>query len=1145
MSYFVTLLSARVFRVSAFLGLALSVSAGAVGQGPTPPSVVPGVPTTPGFMGTVAGNNQPYGYANGNTGAPATTIAFDTVQGVAIDSLGNMYIADSQQDLGTGGAIFQVAVKTGIVSLIAGGGNNAPSNGDSPLNVFFQGTTGISIDTANNIYIVDSADEMIEKVSADFSTISIVAGKYGNKGKAGDGGSATSAQLDNPQGVVVDSIGNVYIADTGNYAIRKVDATNKNITTITGVLGNQCASSPCGDMGVASAAQLAGPIALSLDSAGNIYIMDRDGFNGNAAILSMIYESGDAAACLVELEHPTSFGLSPTAQSCSGATSKPTPGNIYSLVGVSGTCQKSPCGDGLLSINANLYFPMGITVDGAGNIFIADSGDQALREVNAQTGVISTIAGINGEMNNFTGGYSTGNGPVLAATALLNSPEGVALDTKGNLYIADTANYVVEAITAAGTIPLTPQTITFNQSLPSVTYGAAPITLTATADSGLSITYTVTGPATVSGSTLTITGVGTVAVTANQAGNTTYAAATAVTQSFTVDKGTITVAATNIQQPFGTALPSSLPYTITGLAAGNTTTGAPMVTTTYTTTSPIGTSYPITITQGNLAVSPPASATNYNPIVFDDGTLTVGGGGTQTITFPPLPATITYGSGPIPLAATSTAGLPVTYTATGSAIVAGSVGTGWTLSIVSAGPGSVTANQAGNSEYGAATPATLAFTVKQATLTVAATPISQPYGTALPSPLPYAISGLVGSDATGGAPALTTAYTTTSAVGTSFPINVAQGTLAILPPGLTGNYTFNLVPSTLTVTSGANTITFPAIPNTAYGSSVTLAAKASSTLPVSYTVTGPATLNGSTLAITGVGTVAVTATQAGNTNVAAATSVTQTFTATQAVLMVTAFPATRAFGAVNPTFTYEIQGFVNGDANGAAVLTGTPLITTPATPASAPGNYPIVPSVGTLLSTNYTFAFVNGLLTVTGAPSYIVTANPDALMIQNGQSAQTTIQLTPTNNYQGSVALSCGQLPIGLTCTFSPATLNLALVGNNMATGSVLGTLTVNTVGGTPTVSTGALFFIPGGLTGLLLAFNRKRLAKHRKVQGLLLFVMLLAGTMGLEACGGGSPNTAQPGTTSVMITAVGTGTSGTGSPNTTSFINLTVNVTP
>ncbi len=159
----------------------------------------------------------------------------------------------------------------------------------------------------------------------------------------------------------------------------------------------------------------------------------------------------------------------------------------------------------------------------------------------------------------------------------------------------------------------------------------------------------------------------------------------------------------------------------------------------------------------------------------------------------------------------------------------------------------------------------------------------------------------------------------------------------------------------------------------------------------------------------------MTANQSGSASYGAAIPVTQTFTARQAVLTVTAQPAQRSQGAPNPTFTATISGFVNGDANTPLILTGTPIITTSATPASAPGTYPIIPALGTLFSANYTFAFVPGVLTVFNAPSYIVTASPNALTIPLGQSRQASLNIASQNSYQGSVTFSCGQVPLGMT----------------------------------------------------------------------------------------------------------------------------------
>ena len=225
-------------------------------------------------------------------------------------------------------------------------------------------------------------------------------------------------------------------------------------------------------------------------------------------------------------------------------------------------------------------------------------------------------------------------------------------------------------------------------------------------------------------------------------------------------------------------------------------------------------------------------------------------------------------------------------------------GAGSTLSITGAGTVKVTASQAGNSDYAAATSVTQSFTVNPAALTVTANNASRPYGAANPA-FSYTLTGFVGTDTSSvvsGTATETTTATSTSAVGT-YPITFSTESLTA------SNYTFTYVSGTLTISGGASqTITFNALPNVTYGASpITLGATASSTLPVTYTVTGPATVSGSTLSITGAGSVTVTASQAGNSDYAAATSVSQSFTVAKAALTVTANNASIQYGQAIPT----------------------------------------------------------------------------------------------------------------------------------------------------------------------------------------------------------------------------------------------------
>ncbi len=1111
---------------------------------PTAVPVVPGF-LAQGFINTIAGTNPQSG--GPPSGQAATEAVLQLPYGVVVDPSGNLYISDQ-----TTLVIYKVnAASGGDITIFAGGGSDQTNtNGVSPTSVLLSLPAGLAVDSSGDIYFADSGQNVIREVKTTGLIYTIAGNPSAPAGYSGDTGPATSASLSGPSGIAIDSANNLYIADANNNVIREVNAQGI-ITTVAGN-SNLCSdpTSPCGDGGQASAAQLNFPNGVGVDSSGNLYIAD----------------SGDSRIRRVD---------SLTEE-------------ITTAAGTGAACSPPSCGDGSSAINASLNFPFDVKVDGTGNLFIADFSDGVVREANANTGNISTIAGTLGSF-----GFSGDGG--LATSSLTAGPVALALDTYGNLYLADQANFVIRGVTGAGSVPLTPQTITFNQSFPNVTYGAQPINLTGSSDSGLPITYTVSGCtacATVStsgsNSILTITGAtaaGTsVTVTATQPGNSQFAAAKSVSsQSFTVAPAsfTITAAPNGFSQSFGQPLSTQIPFTVSGLIGSDAITTPTLTVTGYTTTTPIGTSLPITITPGSFTFVAPALASNYNTPTLVPGTLTVSGNESQTISFPALPSNIMYGSKPVPLSAISSAGLPVTYTVTGSAQLIGSVGTGYMLNIIGAGPGTVTANAVGNAQFAQAAPAIQSFNVARGTITVTTANVSQPFGTPVAASQLLSgvtITGLVGSDITTGTPAITTTYTPTSAVGTTYPITVSQGTLSLSPASSVNNYSFVFVPAVLTVANSTQTVNFPPIAFGTYGGTVTLGATASSGLPVTYTVTGPATLTSiSTLLFTGVGEVTVTATQAGDANHASATAK-QSFSSMPAVLTITPNPVITGAGQPIPPFTYTIMGFVAGDSNNASVLSGVPVITTPATAASSPGTYPIVaglgipctsvacqntpcstvlspatPCTGGLLSTNYTFAFVNGTLTISGAPGLIATATPTTVTVESGHIGQTKIGFTVLNNYQGTVAFSCGQLPVNITCTFSPATVTLTPTNNGSA-GLVSTTLTLNTSATSPVASmlrptgksailSASILFFPAGLTGLFLAYRRKRLTSSVWGKHLFVLMILMAGAAGLTACGGGSmTGNAPAGTTPVIVTATGTGANG--SPNVSSAVTLTLNVT-
>ncbi len=266
----------------------------------------------------------------------------------------------------------------------------------------------LAVGPSGNVYVVDWGDNEVREVSPT-GTITTVAGggvQCGLPPSCGDGGAATDAELDFPEGVAVDRAGNVYIADTGDNEVRKV-STKGIITRLAGT-GVQCSQPPaCGDGGLATAAQLSSPTAVAVDRAGNVYIAD----------------TGDNEVRKV----------SPSGQ-------------ITTVAGNGVACSGPPsCGDTGPATAAEVSFPEGVAVDQAGALFIADTGDNEVRKV-SPAGTITRLAGTGALCANPT---SCGDGGA-ATSAKLSGPDGVAVDTHGNVYVADAGDNKIRLVSAAG-----------------------------------------------------------------------------------------------------------------------------------------------------------------------------------------------------------------------------------------------------------------------------------------------------------------------------------------------------------------------------------------------------------------------------------------------------------------------------------------------------------------------------------------------------------------------------------------------------------------------------------------------------------------------------------------------------------------------
>ena len=327
-----------------------------------------------GTMTTIAGTGTP-GYSG--DGGPATSAAITFPAGVAVDRAGNVYITDF------GNERVRKVTANGTIVTVAGNGTFGGSAGDGgvAVNAEFDYPRGVAVDTAGNLFFADEENNRIREMATD-GTIATVAGS-GSQGYSGDGGLAVAAALDDPSGVAVDAENNIYIADDGNGRIRKI-TPNGQITTVagTGSFGFG------GDGGPATKATFSGPIAVAVDLAGNLYIADA----GNGRIRRVALD-----------------------------------GTITTVAGTG--ADSGDLGDGGLAINARLSAPNGVAVDPAGNLYIADTGDSRIRRV-ATDGTITTVAG-----NGVTFAYSGDGG--LAINASITYPFGVAVDAAANIYFPD------------------------------------------------------------------------------------------------------------------------------------------------------------------------------------------------------------------------------------------------------------------------------------------------------------------------------------------------------------------------------------------------------------------------------------------------------------------------------------------------------------------------------------------------------------------------------------------------------------------------------------------------------------------------------------------------------------------------------------
>jgi sugar lactone lactonase YvrE len=394
--------------------------------------------TPDGVISTVAGNGTPG--LSGDGGA-ATSAQLDWPSGLTVDTADNLFIADYVNR-----RVRKVA-PSGVITTVAGNGTQGFSgDGGQAASARFHLPTAVAVDSMGNLFIADSSNSRVRKVTPG-GVISTVAGN-GTPGFSGDGGQATSAQLGEPVGVAMDNGGNLLIADYINHLVLKVTPTG----VISTIAGNGTPGLS-GDGGPATSAQLNGPWSVAVDAAGNVFIADLvnhrirkvtvGGVISTVAGTGTMGFSGDGGqATSALLDCPAGVAVDAAGNLFivdygNNRVRKVTPGGIISTVAGIGLAGFR--GDGGPATLAQIYGPSSLAIDAAGNLFITDHNNNRIRRITPQ-GVISTVAG------NGTPGFSGDGG--LATSAQLNFPMGIAIDATGNMFVADYDNNRIRKVTS-------------------------------------------------------------------------------------------------------------------------------------------------------------------------------------------------------------------------------------------------------------------------------------------------------------------------------------------------------------------------------------------------------------------------------------------------------------------------------------------------------------------------------------------------------------------------------------------------------------------------------------------------------------------------------------------------------------------------
>jgi hypothetical protein len=949
----------------------------------------------------------------GSVNGVGSTAMFFYPEGVAVDSAGNLYLADSGND------DVRKITPIGVVTTLAGSPAQTGSSDGTGGAARFDTPEGVAVDSVGNVYVADAFNDDIRKITPA-GVVTTWAGSAGQWGSSDGAGS--TARFCGPDAVAVDSAGNVYVADSGNDEIRKI-TTAGVVTTLAG-----SPRQPGSSDGTGSAARFSSPDGVAVDSAGNVYVAD----TGNDEIREI------------------------------------TPSGVVTTV--AGSAGQTGSGDGWGSA-ARFNSPYGVTVDSAGDVYVADRGNSEIREV-TPSGVVVTLAGSPGQA-----GSSNGTGNV----ARLDNPQGVAVESAGNLYVADSGNDEVRMI-APATVASTSQ-VTVRSSLPArpismgggnndvaginltdaelaciQTTASGTITIGDSTQTG-NITFTTATPATTAGASTVVVqatgGAGQIILNDNAGSGT---ALNGNGGTVTLTPGTGGVQVIQSSSSAGDVAILSNGFTCPTALLSLSLNFAPAIGTQFTLANNTATpaaSNPISGTFANLPQGGTISA-NYAGQTYSFTANYAGGDGNDLVLTTVASATTTQ----IAAASPSVYGQSVTFTATvtagaspvtsgtvnfteGGTVLASAVplnGAGQasfsiaTLSAI-ASPHTIVAVYNGTSLYLSSSGSTVE-TITPAPLTVTADNQNKVYGGTDPT-LTYTVSGTFYN---GDGPSVISGVVLATATGSAATV----GTYAITATGGTAaNYTITDVPGTLSVSPASLTVTADNQSKVYGGTAPSLTYTPSGTLYYgdTYSVISGVVLATTTGSAATVGTYAITATGGTAANYTI-TDVSGTLSVSPASLTVTADNQSKVYGGTDPSLTYTPSGTLYyGDSY--SVISGVVLATATGSAATV-GTYAITATGGT--AANYTITDVPGTLSVSPAS---LTVNADNQSKVYG-GTDPTLTYTPSGTLYYGDTYSVISGVVLATTTGAAATAGTHTI---TATGGTAANYTITDVNGTLSVS--------------------------------------------------------------------------------------------